>query len=132
MNEPAPFSLPNDGWFHIAAFGEWPHKPTGLTQIIDDIAADEIIKAFTEFRAAPNWPGVLIDFDHQSLDVDKPTVAAGWIVDLAKRDNGLWAQVRWSDIGRKSIEGGRYRFISPCGNPPIAPSWTATASARSS
>ena len=113
MDDPSPFILPKDGWFHIAAFGEWPHKPTGLTQIIDDVCADEIIKAFTEFKAAPNWPGVLIDFDHQSLDIDKPTVAAGWIADLQKRDSGLWAQVRWSDIGRQSIEGGRYRFISP-------------------
>jgi hypothetical protein len=112
MNE-NPFSLPDDGWFNIAAPGEWPHKPTGLVQVLDDEAMAEIVKAFVEFKAAPNWPGILIDFDHQSLDIDKPTVAAGWIVDLAKRDNGLWAQVRWSDIGRKSIEGGRYRFISP-------------------
>ena len=107
------FNLPEDGWFHIAAFGEWPHKPTGLTQIIDEESADEIIKAFTEFAAAPNWPGVLVDFDHQSLDQDKPTVAAGWIIGLQKRPTGLWAQVRWSDLGRKSLEGGRYRFISP-------------------
>jgi len=111
--DPSPFILPEDGWFHIAAFGEWPHKPTGLTQIIDEESVDEIIKAFTEFAAAPNWPGVLVDFDHQSLDQDKPTVAAGWIIGLAKRPTGLWAQVRWSDLGRKSLEGGRYRFISP-------------------
>lgn len=110
---PALFNLPEDGWFHIAAFGEWPHKPTGLTQIIDEESADEIIKAFTEFAAAPNWPGILVDFDHQSLDQDKPTVAAGWIIGLAKRPTGLWAQIRWSDLGRKSLEGGRYRFISP-------------------
>ncbi len=111
--DPSPFILPEDGWFHIAAFGEWPHKPTGFTQIIDEESVDEIIKAFTEFAAAPNWPGVLVDFDHQSLDQDKPTVAAGWIIGLQKRPTGLWAQVRWSDLGRKSLEGGRYRFISP-------------------
>lgn len=109
----AEFSLPEDGWFHIATPGEWPHKPTGLVQILDDEAMSEIVKAFVEFKAAPNWPGVLIDFDHQSLDQDKPTTAAGWIVDLEQRPTGLWAQVRWSDLGRKSIEGGRYRFISP-------------------
>lgn len=113
MNTSQTFMLPEDGWYHIAAYGEWPHKPTGLTQVIDPESADEIIRSFTEFQAAPNWPGVLIDFDHQSLDADKPTVAAGWIVDLQKRDNGLWGRVRWSDLGRTSIEGGRYRFISP-------------------
>lgn len=113
MNPETAFTLAEDGWFHIATPGEWPHKPTGLTQILDDEAMSEIVKAFVEFKAAPNWPGVLIDFDHQSLDQDKPTTAAGWISDLESRDTGLWARVRWSDIGRKSIEGGRYRFISP-------------------
>ena len=107
------FALPEDGWFNIATRGEWPHKPTGLVQVLDDEAIAAIIDAFVKFKAEPNWPGVLIDFDHQSLDQDKPTVAAGWIVALEDRSNGLWAQVRWSDIGRKSIEGGRYRFISP-------------------
>ena len=107
------FVLPEDGWFNIATRGEWPHRPTGLVQVLDDEAIGAIIDAFKKFTAEPNWPGVLIDFDHQSLDQDKPTVAAGWIIALEDRPNGLWAKVRWSDIGRKSIEGGRYRFISP-------------------
>ncbi len=107
------FVLPEDGWFNIATRGEWPHRPTGLVQVLDDEAIAAIIDAFKKFTAEPNWPGVLIDFDHQSLDQDKPTVAAGWIIALEDRPNGLWAKVRWSDIGRKSIEGGRYRFISP-------------------
>ncbi|HMO51247.1 MAG TPA: phage protease [Kiritimatiellia bacterium] len=107
------FTLPEDGWFHIAVPGEWPHKPTGLLQVLDDEALGSIVRSFEEYSKQPNWPGVLIDFDHQSLDVDKPSVAAGWIVALEKRPNGIWAQIRWSDLGKKSIEGGRYRFISP-------------------
>ena len=107
------FALPEDGWFHIATPGEWPHKPTGLVQVLDDPAMQAIVDAFVEHAKQPNWPGVLIDFDHQSLDQDKPTVAAGWITTLEKRPTGIWAQIRWSDLGRKSIEGGRYRFISP-------------------
>ena len=107
------FSLPEDGWFHIATPGEWPHKPTGLVQVIDEEALEAIIASFLNEKTASNWPGVLIDFDHQSLDQDKPSVAAGWIVELEKRPTGIWARIRWSDVGRKSIEGGRYRFISP-------------------
>ena len=107
------FVLPEDGWYNIAVRGEWPHRPTGLVQVLDDMAISAIVDAFKNFTAEPNWPGVLIDFDHQSLDQDKPTVAAGWIVALEDRPTGLWAKVRWSDLGRKSIEGGRYRFISP-------------------
>ena len=108
-----PFALPEDGWFHIATPGEWPHKPTGLVQVLDEAAMRSIVEGFAAHQAQPNWPGVLIDFDHQSLDQDKPTVAAGWITGLEHRPTGIWAQIRWSDLGRTSIEGGRYRFISP-------------------
>ena len=107
------FTLPEDGWFHIATPGEWPHKPTGLLQVLDEDAMQSIVASFGECSQQANWPGVLIDFDHQSLDVDKPSVAAGWIVSLEKRPTGIWAQIRWSDLGKTSIEGGRYRFISP-------------------
>jgi len=107
------FTLPDDGWFHIATPGEWPHKPTGLLQVLDEDAMQSIVASFDDCSKQSNWPGVLIDFDHQSLDVDKPSVAAGWIVSLEKRPTGIWAQIRWSDLGKKSIEGGRYRFISP-------------------
>jgi len=107
------FALPEDGWFHIATPGEWPHKPTGLVQVLDDSAMQSIVDSFFEHSRQPNWPGVLIDFDHQSLDQDKPTVAAGWIIELEKRPTGIWGKIRWSDLGRQSIEGGRYRFISP-------------------
>lgn len=107
------FALPEDGWYNIAVPGEWPHKPTGLIQVIDDDSLQSLVTDFEEKSRQPNWPGVLIDFDHQSLDQDKPTVAAGWITTLEKRPNGVWAQIKWSDLGKKSIEGGRYRFISP-------------------
>lgn len=113
MMTSAPFTIAEDQWFHIAAPGEWPHKPTGLTQILDDEAMSAILTSFNEAKTSPNWAGMLVDFDHQSLDQDKPTIAAGWITELDKRPNGLWARVRWSDVGQKSIEGGRYRFISP-------------------
>ena len=26
---------------------------------------------------------------------------------------GLWAQIRWSDVGEEAVKGGRYRFLSP-------------------
>jgi len=107
------FTLPEDGWFHIATPGEWPHKPTGLLQVLDEDAMQSIVSSFDDCSKQSNWPGVLIDFDHQSLDVDKPSVAAGWIVAMEKRPTGIWAQIRWSDLGKQSIEGGRYRFISP-------------------
>ncbi len=115
MNLPAEsmFTVPEDGWFQLSAVGEFPHASTGLTQILDEDAIAAIVQAFTEDAAKPNFPGVLVDWDHASLDLDKPTEAAGWIVAVQKRPDGLWGQIRWSDRGAEAVRGGRYRFISP-------------------
>ena len=108
-----PFTLPDDGWFQISAIGDFPHATTGLVQVIDADAVSAIVQKFTEESVKPNFPGVLVDWDHASLDLDKPTEAAGWIMNLQQRPDGLWGQVRWSDRGAEAISGGRYRFMSP-------------------
>ena len=115
MNLPAAtmFQMPDDGWFQLSATGSFPHATTGLVQVIDDDAIAAIVQKFTEEATKPNFPGVLVDWDHSSLDLDKPTEAAGWIVALQQRPDGLWGQVRWSDRGAEAVSGGRYRFMSP-------------------
>jgi phage I-like protein len=93
-----------------------------------------MVSAFDAIKnAADNFPGLLIDFDHFSLDAAKHSEAAGWITDLKfvssgeadsqlVTDNrqlttgspsGLLAQIRWSDTGEAAVKGGRYRFLSP-------------------
>ena len=108
-----PFTLPDDGWFQISAIGDFPHATTGLVQVIDADAVSAIVQKFSEEATKPNFPGVLVDWDHASLDLDKPTEAAGWIMALEQRPDGLWGQVRWSDRGAEAVRGGRYRFMSP-------------------
>jgi len=41
---------------------------------------------------------------------------AGWIGGLEHRDDGLYAQIRWSDLGHQALTGGRYRLASPVWN----------------
>ena len=109
-----PFNLPQDGWYQLSTLGDFKHNPTGLLQVIDDASCKAIVERFAAEAAAPNFPGILIDFDHFSLEKDKPSEAAGWITALDYRpDSGLWAQIRWSDKGEEAVRGGRYRFISP-------------------
>ena len=35
---------------------------------------------------------------------------------LEHRDDGLYAQIRWSDLGHQALTGGRYRLASPVWN----------------
>lgn len=106
------FAMPEDGWYNIAIAGEFPHA-TGYVQVLDSEAFKAIVQDVHEQMGKPNWPGILIDFDHGSLDTAKPSTAAGWLTDIEERPDGLWARIRWSDCGQKSLEGGEFRFVSP-------------------
>jgi len=127
------FRLPDDGWYHIAPLGEFPHAGAGVIQVIDLEACIAMAARFAADANTPNFPGLLIDFDHFSLDGEKRSEAAGWILGLEYRApasesnphpsplpsqgegvyTGLWAQIRWSDLGEEAVKGGRYRFLSP-------------------
>lgn len=127
------FRLPDDGWYHIAPLGEFTHAGAGVLQVIDQEACIAMAARFAADANTPNFPGLLIDFDHFSLDGEKRSEAAGWILGLEYRGTntnqldgtvpaveptahcgaGLWAQIRWSDSGEEAVKGGRYRFLSP-------------------
>ena len=134
------FRLPDDGWYQIAPLGEFPHEAAGIVQVIDAESCLAMAAQFAAEAAGPNFPGLLIDFDHFSLDTTQRSEAAGWIIALEARGDksggsvvsdgsgggggpaaergarfgaGLWAQIRWSDVGEEAVKGGRYRFLSP-------------------
>ena len=136
------FELPEDGWYQLAPLGEFPHGGAGINQIIDAEACSRMVAAFENSRSqSENFPGLLIDFDHFSLDAEKHSEAAGWITDLkfvppvpqasslpqsaspptttnrqpstGDSPSGLFASIRWSDTGEAAVKGGRYRFLSP-------------------
>ena len=104
---PGQFVMPENGWFHLAPIGEFPHAESGAVQVID---AEAVQAMATAFQAGTE---LLIDFEHESHDPDKRTEAAGWIQNVEARADGLWMQPRWSDSGTACILGGRYRYISP-------------------
>jgi phage I-like protein len=115
-----------DGWIHLAPHGTFPH-PNGTMQVLDAEACEAMVRTFEEEARQPNFPGLLVDFDHFSHDPAQPTTAAGWIGALEHRDDGLYAQVRWSDLGHEALTGGRYRLASPVWNRADCEQWTAPA-----
>ncbi len=107
------FKMPDDGWYQLAPLGEFPHTAAGVVQVIDAEACAAMVARFKADAAVENFAGLLVDFDHFSLDERTRSEAAGWIADLADRDTGLWGKIRWSDVGEAAVKGGRYRFLSP-------------------
>ena len=114
------FMLAGDGWVQVTPCGEFPHAGAGVVQVIDRAACDAMAAEFNSCKADVNFPGVLVDFDHFSLDTAQSSEAAGWITELESRDTGLWARVRWSDAGLSAVQGGRFRLMSPVFPPPSA------------
>lgn len=58
--------------------------------------------------------GMPVDMDH-ALDrhTQAEAPAAGWIEELAAREDGIWARIAWTPTGKAKVEGREYRFISP-------------------
>jgi len=149
------FKVPDDGWYQLAPMGEFAHGAAGVVQVVDAEACTAMAARFKADAAVANFAGLLVDFDHFSLDGERRTEAAGWIMGLeyrGQRDEGgnlrpeagktgaefeqkvaketkgdgpssraqsarcgagLWANIRWSDVGEAAVKGGRYRFLSP-------------------
>jgi phage I-like protein len=117
INRDGAFEVPADGWYQLSPLGEFPHAQAGVVQVIDAQAVSSIVNRFNAMIANDGgsaWP--LVDFDHFSLDTAKPSEAAGWITNMQARADGLWAQIKWSDVGDAAVRGGRYRFLSPVFN----------------
>ena len=124
MNLPllqAPFELPKDGWYPGLMAGEYPIQldvdpATGLSQFgTTHTQAIQVIDAasLASLTATPTTsPEILIDYDHESLDLSKRTEAAGWIQQFKVEHNELFFQPRWSDTGAEAVKGGRYRYVS--------------------
>lgn len=107
------FELPADGWFQLSPKGEFLHRPTGITQVVDEKAIKEMVNRFQAESKARNFPGILVDYEHFSYDESKESRAAGWIKELQNRDDGLYAKIRWTENGEEDLRSGEYRFVSP-------------------
>ena len=112
------FQLPQDGWFHLVPRGVFPivdpeHPKTVIRQVVDARALDLMANRFADDARRANFPGLLVDYDHFSYDTDKSSEAAGWVLKLENRQNGLWGQVKWTPAGEQALKDGRYRFLSP-------------------
>lgn len=103
-------------WVLIARYGEYPHGESGKVQVFDRAAAEAIKAKFFHEMQGRDAVGVLVDMDHRSYDMSQLTEAAAWAVDLKADDVGLWALIRWTDLGESAVRNGRYQFLSPTFN----------------
>jgi hypothetical protein len=104
---------PTDGWYHLEAKGNHPNRAARVIQVIDNKACQSIVNRFnSEADANPNFEGMLIDREHFKHYLDKDTIAYGWLMRLKNRPDGIYGKIRWSETGKKAVDGGDYRHFS--------------------
>lgn len=111
------------GWLHLIAFGRVPvdvetadGRSVHLVQVYDREGVQTIVNNFRSMQeqqsAQGRWSGLLLDWDHFSSDPDQTSEAAGWIMDVEMRDDGLWGRIDWSEKGKQAVVGKAYKFAS--------------------
>jgi phage I-like protein len=106
------FQHPSDGWYMIEPLGETPNPDHKLVQVIDAAAAGSITNRFNSEADKPGFAGMLVDHEHFKHDIEKETIAYGWLMRLENRADGIYGQVRWTTTGKAAVDGGDYRFFS--------------------
>jgi len=93
-------------WVHLMPLGKMTGRDGRVFKLSDP---HDVVASFDA-----NGADLPIDYEHQS---DKPSSgpvpAAGWIKELAVRENGLWGRVAWTQTASQMISGKEYRYISP-------------------
>lgn len=95
-------------WIHVGYEGEWHgHRAGPFTLSADTFA--QCIAAFDELETPPQ-----VDYGHGSLYESDglPKPAAGYVVGLEIREDGLWAQVELTTRAASMVKAGEYRFCS--------------------
>lgn len=95
-------------WVHLIPAGTFTGRDGRGPYTLD---AEAVLAAF-----AAHGADLPVDYEHQSLDAETkagPVPAAGWIVALESRADGLWAQVRWTARAAELLAAQEYRYLSP-------------------
>lgn len=113
----ASFDTPEKSWFQTTPpYGEYPGgesirdengKPIeGAVIVFDEKSTDAVIAAFNALAAAADWPGILVDEEHYSLNYDKPSTALAWAKEIRRAaDGSLWTRWEFTEKGRELYEG---------------------------
>jgi phage I-like protein len=110
------FAAGAGGWQRILPAGEFSARDGRGPYIVGDRAAMEKIVA--ESRAYHGATDMVVDYDHQALAImkagsGKTAKAAGWVKGLEVRDDGIWADIKWTAAAASAIGAEEYRYLSP-------------------
>ena len=70
--------------------------------VFDEAAAKAIMEAFRASAEDPEWPGILVDEEHFSLDREKSSAALAWAKEIRQEEDGsIWTRWDFTPKGRE-------------------------------
>ena len=111
----------NATWFQtFPPYGRYPVGGTvkgaadDAVFVFDEAAAKAILDAFKAAAKNPEWPGVLVDEEHYSLDSSKSSAAMAWAKDIRQeKDGSIWTRWEFTPKGRELWESKTLLNRSP-------------------
>lgn len=94
--------------FEILRVGDFKRGSRSVPITSTDL--DEAVDNFNRWKAMGQE--IPVDYDH-AFSEGRPAPAAGWYDSLSRKDDTLYATVKWTDKAREEIQSGLYRFFSP-------------------
>lgn len=86
----------------------------GAKIIFDEESCRRILEDFNAKKAAEDFQGVLVDREHFSCDLDKPSDAMAWAVDMRiNPDGSIWTKWDFTPKGRELYESKTLVYRSP-------------------
>lgn len=77
----------------------------GAKIVFDEASVRKIVDQFREDAKKEGWPGILVDREHFSCDVEKPSDAMAWAVDVRIAEDGaIWTKWEFTPKGRELFE----------------------------
>lgn len=111
----------NATWFQtFPPYGRYPVDGTvkgaadDAVFVFDEAAAKAVMDAFKAAAKNPEWPGVLVDEEHYSLDSSKSSAAMAWAKDIRQENDGsIWTRWEFTPKGRELWESKTLLNRSP-------------------
>ncbi len=114
-------------WFQVTPpYGKYPANASlrgedgrpvpGALIVFDRESTDRVVEAFNALKAAKGdaWTGILVDQEHFSLDLGKPSTALAWAKDIRRDDDGsLWTRWEFTSKGEELYSGRMLVSRSP-------------------
>jgi hypothetical protein len=99
---------PNVKWLKAWRYSKWEHPKYGTVEITPEMG----MEFKQHFDSGTFGRDPIINYDH-GIDAAKGGKAAGVILDIAPKDDGIYYKVQFTESALAEIKAGEWKYLSP-------------------